>query len=115
MAHAIQNNARKYIEAELQPLPELFHDITMYWADANFISDKQHGKVIIEKIDKKARNVTFKDELEKSKCTTRHANYPKIEWQDLIYRVDVKAIYINDKLKGYEVLKVYDGVLPLNE
>lgn len=115
-ANAMQNSAIRYIEEDLkQKTPEFVQDVPMIWADANFISNKQHGKVIIERINRGAKKVIFLNESDRSKCTNKHPDYPNTEWQNLIYRVDVKAIYMIGELRGYEILKVYDGVLPLED
>lgn len=115
-ASAAQNNAIRYInEVAENKRQDEFEKMKMYWADANFISNKQHGKVIIEEISDKPKNALFLEATEKIKCTARHPNYQDTEWQNLLYIVDVKALYVNDKLKGYEILKVYDDVLPLDD
>lgn len=89
--------------------------MSMYWADANFLSNKQHGKIIIDKISKTPKNVLFVDEKERQKCTTSHSKYPDIDWQNLLYVVDVTVLTVNDKLTGYEITKVYGDVIPLED
>lgn len=112
-ANSAQNTIRNLLENMNAPVQAEHTQVQMYWADANFISDKKHGQAIIESISNKPVGVKFAHEEDRKKCMTNHPDYPEIEWQDLLYTVDVEALYVQDKLKGYRILKVYDDVLSL--
>lgn len=113
-ANAAQNAAKKRIEEFTQQRPTSYQQVEMYWADANFLSDKAHGKIIIEAISDKAVGVKFLNDEDRKKCTSNNTNYPENPWQDLLYTVDIEAIYVQDKLRGYKITKVYEDVIPLS-
>lgn len=114
-ANAAQNGAKNKIDSFLAKKPTEYSRVAMYWADANFISSKSHGKIIIEEIDEKSKGVLFLNDEDRKKCTSSHVDYPQVPWQKLLYIVDVKGLYVNNKLQGYEIIKVYNEVLPLEE
>lgn len=113
-ANAVQNAAKKRIDESVLQKPKQFSQVEMYWADANFVSDKAHGKVIIEEISDKPIGVKFINEKDRKKCTSNSPIYNDVPWQNLLYTVDIEAIYVQDKLKGYRVHKVYEDVLPID-
>lgn len=114
-ANSAQNTIRNLLENMNAPVQSEHMQVQMYWADANFLSDKKHGQAIIESISNKPVGVKFAHEEDRKKCMSNHPSYPEAEWQDLLYTVDVEALYVQDKLKGYRILKVYDDVLSLIE
>ena len=82
----------------------------MYWADASFNNkyEKNAGKIIIEKIDKKPRKVIFINAEDEIKAKTRHQKYPHTEWQDLLRHIDIEVVKVQDTIKEYRILKLYD-------
>jgi len=46
---------------------------------------------------------------------TRNTKYAETEWNDLLFHVDVEVIYVEDIIKEYKILKVYDDVKILDE
>lgn len=113
-ANATQNAARNRIERFNQQRPTTYIQVEMYWANADFLSDKAHGKVIIEDINAKPIGVKFINDEDRRKCTSNNPNFENTPWQNLLYTVDIEAIYIQDKLRGYRVTHVYDEVIPLS-
>lgn len=114
-ANAIQNTAKDKIKELDQQKPRELKQVEMYWADANFLSNKKHGKVIIEEISDKPISVKFLNDEDRKKCSTPHPDHAGTPWQDLLYTADIKALYVQDKLKGYQVTKLYDEVISLND
>jgi hypothetical protein len=111
-ANALQTTTKRYEDEYLQQEQQtIFMKELMYWADASFNKKKQDnvvGKIIIENIDKKAKKVVFLNKNDEIKAKTRHSKYPNTEWQDLLRRVDVEVIKIQDIIKEYKILQLYD-------
>jgi hypothetical protein len=85
----------------------------MYWEEASFNNKKANNggdKIIIEKFDKRPKKVIFLNDSNKVKCTTRNIKFPNEEWQNLLYHVDVEVVKIQDVVKEYKILHVYDDV-----
>lgn len=114
-ANAVQNECNKELNKIKEQTSEHYQDVVMRWADTNFLSEKKHGKVIIDEITKTSKNVVFMNDGDREKCTSNRDEYPELEWQKLLYFVDVRVVLINAKIQGYEITKLYDKVLPLEE
>ena len=114
-ANALQTTTKRYEDENLQIEEQIiFQKELMYWEDASFnrksSQDSHSGKVIIETIDKRAKKVIFINENDKIKCTTRNEKFPHEEWQNLLYHVDVQVMKIQDTIKEYKILQIYDDV-----
>jgi len=117
-ANAIQNAIRKQLEKEIIEKPMVFYKELMYWANAKFVKNKHtkyDGKIIIKKIDSKPKDVIFMNENEKQQCMSKKAKFPNTEWNDLLYHVDVEVSYVEDIIKEYKILKVYEEVSELED
>lgn len=107
----MQTTTKRYEEENLELEEQtLFQKELMYWADASFNNkyEKNAGKIIIEKFDKKPRKVVFINSEEELKAKTRHQKHPNTEWQDLLRRVDIEVVKVQDTIKEYRILKLYD-------
>ena len=113
-ANALQTTTKRYEEESLQIEEQtIFQKELMYWDDASFNKRKQEqgaGKVIIEKLDKRAKKVIFINHDDEIKAKSRHSKFPTTEWQDLLRHVDVEVIKLQDVIKEYKILKLYDDV-----
>jgi hypothetical protein len=111
----MQTTSKRYAEEHLQAEEQIiFQKELMYWEDASFNRKKANGthsgKIIIETIDKRAKKVIFINENDKNKCTVRNPQFPNEEWQNLLYHVDVQVMKVQDAIKEYKILQVYDDV-----
>ena len=107
-SNAVQNAIRKHIESNMQEDPKIYHKQLMYWANASFIRNKTtDGKVIISNIDKNPKKVIFEQEQDKIIATTHNVKFPKKNWQDLAYIVDVEVSYLDNVPKVYKITKLY--------
>lgn len=104
-----QNNLAKYRAALLEEEPLIMHKQALYWETASFVkgSSGKRDRGIIETIDKKPRKIVFNNESDKKFMTTSSGQYQK-EWQDLIYIVDVEAVKVQDIIKFYKILRIYE-------
>jgi hypothetical protein len=118
-ANALQSIIKRYEDESFEKEEEcIFQKEIMYWENANFNRKKtssESGKVIIEGIDKRPKKVIFISEADKAKCVVRNEKYPNVEWQDLLFYVDVKVMKVQDVIREYLVLKVYDDVSTLED
>lgn len=107
---AAQNNISKHRDMLLEEEPIVKNKQAFYWETASFVkgSSGQRDRGIIESVDKRAKRIIFKDEVDKEVITTSSNKYTK-EWQDLIYIVDVEIIKVQDTIKSYKILKVYEN------
>lgn len=107
-ANAIQNGIRKFSDNKIEQPKEYYKEL-MYWATADFIKtpNKSSNKIIIEKIDKKAKKVVFLNEQDKISATTHNKNFPHKQWQNLAYIVDLEVSYIQDIPQEYKITKLY--------
>ncbi|QED23920.1 hypothetical protein [Candidatus Deianiraea vastatrix] len=111
-ANAIQATTKRYEEESIEIEEQsIFQKELMYWADASFNKRKQEqnaGKVIIEKLDKRPRKVVFLNQEDELCAKMRHNKFPNTEWQDLLRRVDLEVVKIQDVIKEYRITKLYD-------
>ena len=117
-ANALQTTTKRYEEESLTLEEQtVFQRELMYWSDASFNSkyDKKAGKVIIENIDRKPKKVIFLNPQEESIAKAGHSSHPNTEWQDLLRRVDIEVIKIQDKIIEYRILKLYDDVITFED
>jgi hypothetical protein len=108
-ANAIQNYIARELNNKEQERPEIFKKELMYWANASFVCSRNRisDKVVIEKIDKRPKNVIFLNDEDAVVAKNHNEKFPGKNWQDLAYVVDVEVSYIEDIPKGYKILKLY--------
>lgn len=108
MSNAAQNQISLYKAQLAEGAPLIKHKEAFYWAVASFAEVKSdQDKGVIEKLDKKPHKVIFENETDKMFMTQFNPHYRK-DWQNLVYIVDVEAIKIQDVIKTYKILRVYD-------
>lgn len=112
-ANAMQNEIRKLVNELSGQTPEFFSMVGVRWADANFVSKKQHGKIIIEKISRSPKNVVFMQQEDWEKCTSNREDHPDTPWQKFLYFADVEVVYVGAKIHTYKILKLYESAVPL--
>lgn len=79
-------------------------DATRFSNDSKRIIISDTGT--IKKLDATPHKVTFHNEDDK-KFMTRHNTNFQVEWQELVYLVDVDVTRAQDKISNYTITKVY--------
>lgn len=108
-ANAIQNEInRLYSEQNQDESLTSFNKVCMCWANTSFkqqnvISDK----VMIEEINPLPKKAIFINDIDKKTITNHNQKFPEINWQDLMYVVDVDVVYKNGNLVAYKITKLY--------
>ncbi len=115
-SNAIQNIVENYKKLESQEQNITYKsNVAMYWDKAknpktdHIKSSDIHGKAIIEEFDVKPKSINFINDIDRQKCML------KDNFMDFIYMVDVATIYINNRLKIYNIHKVHDATFLLND
>jgi hypothetical protein len=115
-ANAMQNIVENYTKHELQEQKSTYKsNVAMYWDKAknpktdHIKSTDIHGKAIIEDFDVRPKSINFINDIDRQKCMS------KDNFMDFIYMVDVETIYINNRLKIYNIHKVHDSTFLLND
>lgn len=112
-AYIMRNEINRLKHIILESFPETHTMISFRWADANFISNKKHGKIIVDKVSNSAKRVLFFKDEDFLNCTKNQEEFPETPWQKFIYFADIEVIYMNGKIQAYKIIKLYGEVISL--
>ena len=106
-ASAIQNGARKQIEAlkatTLMPVQKEL----MTFHQARFDDSSKGTKAVIEKISRHPLQVVFDNEAVRHSMMKNHVGFDK-PWQELAYFVDADVETIQGQPKVYKIIRFYE-------